>query len=115
MYQFSYAEVLDDDPKELRDRERKAIEMSIDALRKAEAKGVRSIETVEALHFTQSLWSVLIEDLGRPENDLPDELRASLISIGLWIIRETGEIRQRKSENLCGLIEVSETILGGLK
>ena len=39
MYHFSYAEVLDDNPGEMRARERKAVERSIDLLKAAEAAG----------------------------------------------------------------------------
>jgi flagellar protein FlaF len=53
--------------------------------------------------------------LARPENDLPQELRADLISIGIWIMREAEEIRLEKSDNLKGLIEVSMSIREGLQ
>jgi flagellar protein FlaF len=114
MYQFSYAEVLDETPQTARQRERQAIEHSIQLLQAAEKAGVRSRETVEALHFVRRLWSVLIEDLAKTENDLPQQLRADLISIGLWIMREAEEIRLEKSDNFKGIIEVSQTICEGL-
>ena len=44
MYQFSYAEVLDETPKGARERERQAIDRSIELLRQAEQQGVRSRE-----------------------------------------------------------------------
>jgi flagellar protein FlaF len=114
MYQFSYAEVLDETPQTARQRERQAIEHSIQLLQAAEKAGVRSRETVEGLHFVRRLWSVLIEDLAKTENDLPQQLRADLISIGLWIMREAEEIRLEKSDNFKGIIEVSQTICEGL-
>ena len=33
------------------------------------------------------VWTSFIEDLGSPENELPMELRANLISIGLWLLQ----------------------------
>ena len=114
MYQFSYAEVLEETPQTARQRERHAIEHSIQLLRAAEKAGVRSREAVEALHFLPRLWSVLIEDLAKAENDLPQQLRADLISIGLWIMREAEQIRLEKSDNFKGIIEVSQSICEGL-
>jgi len=115
MYQFSYAEVLDETPRGARERERLAIVHSIDLLEAAETKGVRSREAIEAVLFVRRLWSVLIEDLAEPENDLPKALRADLISIGLWIMREAEQIRLEKSTNFRGIIDVSAAIRDGLK
>jgi flagellar protein FlaF len=114
MYQFPYAEVLDETPQSARQRERQAIERSIELLRAAEVAGVRSREAVEALLFVRKLWSLLIEDLAKADNDLPNQLRADLISIGLWIMREAEQIRLEKSDNFKGIIEVSTTIRDGL-
>ena len=102
MYQFSYAEVLDETPRGARERERQAIERSIELLEAAEKSGVRSREAIEAVLFVRRLWGVLIEDLADPENDLPQALRADLISIGLWIMREAEQIRLEKSANFKG-------------
>ena len=115
MYQFPYAEVLDETPKSAREREREAIGRSIELLQAAEQAGVQSRETAEALHFVRRLWSLLIEDLAKPENDLPQQLRADLISVGLWIMREAEQIRLEKSSNFKGVIEVSTTIRDGLQ
>ncbi|HJZ43907.1 MAG TPA: flagellar biosynthesis regulator FlaF [Hyphomicrobiaceae bacterium] len=115
MYQFSYAEVLDETPKGARERERQALDRSIELLREAEKNGANSREAIEAVLYVRRLWGYLIEDLARPENDLPKPLRADLISIGLWIVREAEQIRLEKSENFKGLIDVSTSIRDGLK
>ncbi len=114
MYQFSYAEVLDETPQGARQRERQAIEQSIELLQAADKAGAQSREAVEALHFARKLWAILVEDLAKPENDLPQKLRADLISIGLWLMREAEEIRLDRSTNFKGMIEVSESIRDGL-
>jgi flagellar protein FlaF len=114
MYQFSYAEVLDETPQGARERERQAIDRSIDLLREAEKAGVNSRETIEAVLFVRRLWGFLIEDLAKPENDLPQGLRADLISVGLWIMREAEQIRLETSSNFKGLIDVSTAIRDGL-
>jgi flagellar protein FlaF len=114
MYQFSYAEVLDETPQGARQRERQAIERSIELLQAADQAGAKSREAVEALLFVRKLWAILVEDLAKAENDLPQRLRADLISIGLWVMREAEQIRLEKSENFKGIIEVSKTIHEGL-
>jgi flagellar protein FlaF len=115
MYQFSYAEILDDNAQDARSRERQAMQRAIDLLQAAMKKGVRSMEAAEALNYVNQLWRIFIEDLAKPENDLPDALRADLISIGLWITNEVHRMRLGKSENFDGLIEICTIIRDGLK
>src|SRR5882672_10003598 len=115
MYQFSYAEVLDETPRGARERERQAIGRSIQLLEAADTSGVRSREAIEAVLFVRRLWGALIEDLANPENDLPQALRADLISIGLWIMREAEQIRLERSTNFKGIIDVSVAIRDGLQ
>lgn len=115
MYQFPYAEVLDDAPRAARERERKALEHCIGLLRTASEHGAGSREAIDALAFVRRLWAAFIEDLASSENDLPQPLRADLISIGLWVMREAEDIRLEKSTSFKDLIEVCEVICEGLK
>jgi flagellar biosynthesis activator protein FlaF len=114
MYQFSYAEILDDSPKEARERERVAMDRAIELLQAAERVGVNSREANEAAQFVRRLWAALIEDLSKSENALPQSLRADLISVGLWVMREAEQIRLGKSTNFKGIIEVSAQVREGL-
>lgn len=115
MYQLSYAEHLDENLKDCRDRERLALERAIALLQKAEAAGTQSPEAIEALGFLTALWNTFIGDLISPENDLPDVLRADLVSVGLWIVKEAAQIGSGRSQNFRGLIEVCSTIRDGLE
>jgi flagellar protein FlaF len=115
MYQFSYADIQTDSIADARDRERQLLTRSIDMLTEARAVGVDSMQAIEALYFTNRVWTSLIEDLGSPENALPKELRANIISIGLWLMREAEDVRQGRSNNFDGLIEVSEIIRDGIR
>jgi flagellar biosynthesis activator protein FlaF len=115
MYRFSYAEVLEEMPQTARERERQALEHSIDLLKTASEKGPNSREAVDALHFLRRLWAFFIEDLSKPENDLPTQLRADLISVGLWLLKEADQVRLGQSTNFKGLIEVSQLISDGLQ
>jgi len=115
MYQFSYSEVLSDSVADAKDRERQLLTRSIELLAGAREAGPQSREAVEAILFMNRVWTSLIEDLGHPDNALPKELRANLISIGLWLLREGEEVRQGRSENFDGLIEISQIIRDGLR
>lgn len=45
-------------------------------------------ERANALHKTHRLWALLMDDLARPANGLPPDLRGRLLSLGLWAQRE---------------------------
>lgn len=115
MYRFHYDQVLDDESSYQRDGEKQAIQQSVELLQRAQIFGARSAEAAEALAFVNRLWSYFLEELARPENALPVELRAKLISIGIWLIREVELIVDLKSENFAGLIRISEIVAEGLQ
>ena len=115
MYQFSYADIQTDSVADAKDRERQLLTRSIDLLVAARESGTQSVQAVEAIHFLNRVWTSFIEDLGGSENALPSELRANLISIGLWLLRESEAVRQGESENFDGLIEVSQIIRDGIQ
>ncbi|MGN6583167.1 MAG: flagellar biosynthesis regulator FlaF [Rhizobiaceae bacterium] len=115
MYQFSYAEIQTDSIADAKDRERQLLTRSIDLLIAAKEKGPNTVQAVEAIHFMNRVWTSFMQDLGSSENELPKELRANLISIGLWLLREGETIRQGNSSNFEGLIEVSQIIRDGIQ
>lgn len=111
----AYAEILEETPRLARERERAAIGRAIELLQQAAENGPRSREAFEALHYLNRLWSILIEDLASPENDLPQGLRADLISIGLWAMREGDRIRLEQSGDFSALIDIMKSISEGLQ
>lgn len=115
MYQFSYAEIQTESVADAKDRERQLLSRSIDLLVAARISGTNSMQSIEAVHFLHRVWTSFIEDLGSSENQLPNELRANLISIGLWLLREAEAVRQGESDNFDGLIEVSQIIRDGIQ
>lgn len=115
MYQFSYADIQTDAVADARDRERQLLDRSIDLLIAGRESGARSVQSVEAIHFLNRVWTNFIDDLGSADNELPKDLRANLISIGLWLLREAESVRQGESQNFDGLIEVSQIIRDGIQ
>jgi flagellar protein FlaF len=115
MYQFSYADIQTDSVADAKDRERQLLTRSIDLLIAARDVGPMSMQAIEAVYFMNKVWTAFIDDLGNADNELPTELRANLISIGLWLLREGEEVRQGRSNNFEGLIEVSQIIRDGIQ
>lgn len=115
MFETTYMAMLEDTTDQIRDNERRAFDTAIALLRRAQSSGRGTRDSVEALLFVNRLWTILLEDLADPGNGLPDSLRASLISIGIWVLRRTEDIRQGQVEDFSALIEVSESIRRGLE
>lgn len=114
MYRSIYKQIAEETTANIRENEHRAFEHSIMLLKLAGQAGRGSRESVDALLYVNRLWGVLLEDLANPANGLPDSLKASLISIGIWMLRRAEDIRLGKSEDFAALIDVSETIRGGL-
>ena len=114
MYQHSYAEVFEDDQAEARRNEAWALDRVIAMLMAADAVPHPSREGVDALYYTRKLWTVFITELAAPENALPNALRANLISIGIWIMKEADAIRLGTSRNYAGIADVCAIIRDGL-
>ena len=116
MYQFSYAEIMEDGTTVSKDRERQVLDRSIALLTAAMNAGdAYGKDAVEAIYFTRRVWIRFIEDLGDPENQLDDELRANLISIAIWVLKEVEKIRRRESDNFQGIIDITTIIKDGIK
>lgn len=115
MYQQSYAEIIEDDEGAARHVERQALDQAAALLLTAADRAHPSIEGAAALHFTRMLWTTFITELGAPENALPKELRAKLISIGIWILKEADAIRLGTSTNYAGIADICAIVRDGLR
>ena len=72
MYEFAYNDVIEDSHQTLRARERAAMDRVIGMLRAAQEKGPQSRELIDALFYLRRLWTIFIDDLNDPNNELPD-------------------------------------------
>ncbi|MEM9147086.1 MAG: flagellar biosynthesis regulator FlaF [Pseudomonadota bacterium] len=71
-------------------------------------------ELAAALHDNARLWTVLSVDLARPENELPEALRAQLISLGIFMRRHTDQVLRGEAE--AGVIvDINTAIMRGLR
>lgn len=82
------------------------------ALEEAEAEG--PIAIVKAVADNRQLWLTLQVDLASPENKLPKELRAQLLSIAIWV-NKYSSAAMKKEASLEPLISVNKEIMEGLR
>ncbi len=115
MYEFAYNEVIEDSRQAMRARERQAMDRVIVMLRAAQEKGPQSRERVDALYYLHRLWMIFLNDLNDSNNELPDQLRAGIISIGIWMNKEIDRVRGGVTSDLTPMIEINELIRDGLK
>lgn len=69
--------------------------------------------TIDALDWNRRMWSVFSSDCGTKGNGLPDELRASIISLAIWASKHTSLVMRGKAE-VEPLINVNKMIMDGL-
>ncbi len=115
MYEFAYNEVIEDSRQTMRARERQAMDRVVAMLRAAQDKAEHSRERVEALYYLRRLWMIFLTDLNDPNNELPEQLRAGIISIGIWMMKEIDRVRGGLTNDLTPMIEINQLIRDGLK
>ena len=69
---------------------------------------------IDALDWNRRVWSTLGTVCADPENGLPESLRASIISLSIWVGKHTSEVIRRQ-EDFEPLIEVNRMIMQGLR
>lgn len=115
MIRASYAEAMEDGSDVARRREQAAFDYGVKMLTRLREEGVTRHERLEAMLYMRRLWSFLIEDLGSPANELPEELRSTLISIGVWMIKESEHVTEGQLDKLEDMIAAMTAIRNGLE
>lgn len=75
--------------------------------------GLAGAALMPALHRNRLAWSTFSSLCGSPGNQLPDDLRARIISIALWVERHTSAVVTGR-DSIDDLIEVNRAIIEGL-
>ncbi|MFX4221451.1 MAG: flagellar biosynthesis regulator FlaF [Thalassobaculum sp.] len=70
-------------------------------------------EVMDALNWNNQVWDTFVEDVGTEGNMLPRELRAAIVSLGIWVSRETGLVQSGEGD-IESLISVNKAIMRGL-
>lgn len=115
MSQTSYLEHIEDSARDARAREHEVLSRAVDMLRLLKAGELTDVAVVDLLLYIRRIWTIFIMDLSKPENGFPEKLRADLISIGFWIIKEADLLRHTKSGDIDQLLEINAIIRDALK
>jgi len=68
---------------------------------------------MDALDWNRRVWTFLASDCYDPNNALPEQLRAGIISLSIFVGKYTSEIMQ-KDADIETLIDINRTIMQGL-
>lgn len=109
-----YADVRQTAPSLAREQEVEAFETGIALMEAARDQPAQSAEAINAARYIQRLWRYLLKDVNDPANELSDELKANLVSIGLFVFKETDRILASDSSDWTGLIDINRTVREGL-
>lgn len=75
--------------------------------------GLAGAALIPVLHRNREVWGVFASACGATGNELPDQLRASIISIAIWVDRFTSDVMAGR-ESIDELIDVNRSIAEGL-
>ena len=67
----------------------------------------------EALGWNRRMWSVLGIECASEDNGLPAELRASIISLSIWVDKYTSKVMLGDGD-IADLIDINRIIMAGL-
>jgi flagellar protein FlaF len=78
-----------------------------------EADGQTGPEFYQAVDWNRRVWLNFQVDLTAADNALPDDLKAKLISVAIWVDKHSTLVL-RGEERIAPLIEINRTIMEGL-
>ena len=111
----AYSDVVAKSPRVAREAEGAAFDIVLAKLDAARGTACDSPTTHDALDALERLWTILLRDMAQPDNALAAGLRAKLVSIAVWTMREITAVRGAMSTNIDGLIAVNAAIRAGLR
>ena len=68
---------------------------------------------IDAIDWNRRLWSTLARDCSEPDNKLPAQIRAGIISLSLFVGRHSSEV-MRGEDNFDTLIEINKMMMQAL-
>ncbi|MCF8481674.1 MAG: flagellar biosynthesis regulator FlaF [Rhodospirillum sp.] len=70
----------------------------------------------QALRFNHLLWTIIQADITEPSNSLPPELKANIMSLSLFVDKQTTSIlRSRDASEVEILITINRNLASGLR
>jgi flagellar biosynthesis activator protein FlaF len=99
-------------------REVEAMAFTKAALMLEDAKKVTNniAEFSKALRFNHLLWTIIQADLTDPENQLPPEIKANVMSLSIFVDKQTTKaLRSSAGNDLDVLININRNLAAGLR
>ena len=73
-------------------------------------------EFSKALRFNHLLWTIIQADLTDPENQLPPEIKANVMSLSIFVDKQTTKaLRSSAANDLDVLININRNLAAGLR
>ena len=73
-------------------------------------------EFSKALRFNHLLWTIIQADLTDPENHLPPEIKANVMSLSIFVDKQTTKaLRSSAANDLDVLININRNLAAGLR
>lgn len=115
MFIQAYNEATEGEQQSVRESEKDILSQTIDMMLHADENKADKQSRVTAVHFTMHVWSYFLNDLVSGENQTEDNLKASLISIGIFIVKHLEKMRKEPELEFRPVREISQTILEGMR
>ena len=115
MFNLAYSETSEGDQFEARSQEYQALEYTISVMVASDNNPADFGKRIQAIFDVSQVWTVLLQDLSSSENLYTNELKAGLISIGIFILKHLQRMRDDSSVSFSTVIDVTKTIKEGLK
>ncbi len=99
-------------------RELEAMAFTRAALKLEDAKKLtdKPADFGKALRFNHLLWTIIQADIVEPENKLPAELKANIMSLSIFVDKQTAKaLRSRNGADLDTLININRNLAAGLR
>ena len=85
-------------------------------LEEAKQKTGNIEEYSKALRFNHLLWTIIQADLTEPENQLPNEIKANVMSLSIFVDKQTTKaMRSSSAADLDVLININRNLAAGLR
>lgn len=68
----------------------------------------------DALDWNRRIWQAFAADCGRAGNGLPEQLRASIISLAIFVSKHSSQV-MRSGAEIQPLIDINRSIMQGLE
>ncbi|MFK7901902.1 MAG: flagellar biosynthesis regulator FlaF [Nitratireductor sp.] len=115
MFNYAYSETSEGDQGEARSQEYQALVHTIVMMEGADASPQDGVKRIQAIYDSAQVWTALLQDLASQDNHYTNELKAGIISIGIYILKHLQRMRDDKTLTFATVIELTNTIKEGLK